>query len=184
MTATNESLSKLSLSGIESALRFAQISLEGTERLVRLNIELSKQLLEENVAHARELVGIKDPQQALNHLNKVAGQSVEQAVSNSRQAYDIVSQTHSEFTKLAETHLDELNKLLHSNLDNFAKQAPAGSEVVVSGLKSALASATAAASSVSKTAQQVSELTEANLRAAGNATSEAVKSTRRTNGAA
>ena len=99
MTTSNEQFAKLSANGLEAAFRVAQITLDSAERFAKLSLELSKQTLEENVKLARELSEVKDPQEALNRVNKLTAQGLEQAVANSRNVYDIVSQTQSELAK-------------------------------------------------------------------------------------
>jgi hypothetical protein len=60
-------------------------------------------------------------------------------------------------------------------LDKLAKNAPAGSDVAVAAVKSALAAANTAYDSVSKAARQATELAEANFAAASNAAKETRK---------
>lgn len=176
MFATNEQLSKLSLSGVESALRFAQISLDSAERLVKLNLELSKQSLEGNVKAARDLAGVSDPQEVFSRVNQIASQSVEQAVAGSRSAYEIVSQAQTELSSLVEENVDAFNKALISSVETFAKtQQTPGADVAVVGLKNTLAAATAAVNTFTKAAQQAGQFADASFKAAGQATTEAVK---------
>ncbi|WP_280954984.1 phasin family protein [Paludibacterium denitrificans] len=54
MVASNDQFTKFSLTGFENALRFAQISLDGTERLFKFNLDSAKQSLEENVQAAKD----------------------------------------------------------------------------------------------------------------------------------
>ena len=61
-------------------------------------------------------------------------------------------------------------------LDKASKSAPAGSDVAVAAVKSAIAAATSAFDNMNKAAKQVSEIAEANVAAATNATVKAVGS--------
>lgn len=175
MTTSNEQFAKLSANGLEAAFRVAQITLDSAERFAKLSLELSKQTLEENVKLARELSEVKDPQEALNRVNKLTAQGLEQAVANSRNVYDIVSQTQSELGKVAETNFSDLNKLLISNVESLGKNAPAGSEAAINAFKSGLAASAAAFSTLSKTGQQVAEFADSSVKAATSATADAVK---------
>lgn len=179
MFTSQEDFSKASLGNIDAALRLGHVSLNGIERLVRLNLELSKQMLEDQVATVRELSGSKDPQIALQHLNKLAAQSVENAVSRSRTLYETLSETQSELVKLTEDNLSSLNKSLIGSIDRMAKNAPAGSDVAINAMKSGLAATAAAVNSITKAAQQVADFTEASVKAAGTATTDAVKNAAR-----
>ncbi|WP_028534194.1 phasin family protein [Paludibacterium yongneupense] len=175
MVAANEQFSKLSANGFESALRFAQIALDSTERVVKLHLELSKQSLEDNVKAARELAGASDPQEAFSRLNKLTTQSLEKVVSNSRNLYDIVSQTQSQLTKLTEENLGSLNKTFLSNIETLGQNAPAGTDAAVNAFKSGIAAAAAAVNSLTRAAQQVAEFTDTSVKAATSATADAVK---------
>ncbi|WP_293762123.1 phasin family protein [uncultured Aquitalea sp.] len=175
MFSTNDQFSKASLSGFEAALRVAQISLDSAERLVKLNLEASKQTLEENVKIAKALAESSDPQQALSQLNKLTTQSIDTAVANSRNVYEIVSSAQTELSKLAEDNLGNFNKGLITALEGAAKNAPAGSDAALNAVKTSLAAAAAAVNSFSKAAQQVAEFTDSSVKAATSATADAVK---------
>ncbi|TDR77876.1 phasin family protein [Paludibacterium purpuratum] len=175
MFAINEQFSKLSSNGFENILRLAQISLDSGERLIKQQFELSKQALEDNVQIAQELAGISDPQQALNHINKVFSQSFEKAVQNSRGLYDIVSQTQTELSALTEDSLGRINKSLLSSLDTLSQHSPAGSDAAVNAIKSSFAAATATISSLTRAAQQVAEFADTSVKAASSATADAAK---------
>jgi hypothetical protein len=99
---------------------------------------------------------------------------VEKAVAYSRGVYEIATQTSEELSKVFEGQFAELNKNVSSALDKAAKNAPAGSDVAVAAVKSAIAAANSAYDSISKAAKQVAEITEANVAAATNATVKAV----------
>ena len=68
------------------------------------------------------------------------------------------------------TRFADANKNLTSALDKAVKSAPAGSDVAVAAVKSALAAANQAYDAFSKASKQVAEATEATMTAAGTAT--------------
>ncbi|MDF0604087.1 phasin family protein [Neisseriaceae bacterium TC5R-5] len=176
MSINHEQLNKLSLNGLETILRFTQISLEGTERLIKHHLEISKQSLEENVKIAKQLSGVTDPQEAIAQLNKLTTHSIDKVVADARNLYDIVSGTQSELNKLAEENLGSFNKSLIGALESAAKNAPAGSDATLNAVKTTVAAAAAAVNTFSKAAQQVVEFTDSSVKAATSATADAVKS--------
>lgn len=182
MFTTNEQFSKISLGGVETVLRFAQISLDSAEKLVKFNLEVSKQSLEDNIKVAKDLAKAKDPQEAVARINKLTTESVEHAVTNSRNVYEIVTQTQGELAKLAEENIGTLNKSLISAIEDIAKNAPAGSDVAVNAVKTSVAAAAAAINSFTKAAQQVNEFAETSVKAASSATADAVKATTKRTG--
>ena len=177
MSFNNEQLNKLSLTGIESSLRFAQITLDSAERLIKLNLEISKQSLEDQTKAAKQLAGVSDPQDVFSHFNQLTTQSVDKAVSNSRNLYEIVSSTQSQLTKLAEESVGLFNKSLISSIETLSKNSPNGSDATLNAVKSSVAAAAAAVNTFSKAAQQVAEFTDSSVKAATSATADAVKNT-------
>lgn len=175
MSATNEQWSKLSFTGLETALRFAQVSFDGAERLVKLNLDISKQSLEENVKAVRELSGVADPQEVFNRVSQIASQAFEQAVNNSRNVYEIVSCTQAELTRLAEENSGVINRAWTTSIEDFAKNTPAGSDLAFDTVKNTIAATTTALSNFNKVAEQVTVIAEAGGKAASIATTEAVK---------
>ncbi|MDN0084936.1 phasin family protein [Crenobacter sp. SG2305] len=174
MSATNEQWSKLSFTGLETALRFAQVSFDGAERLVKLNLDISKQSLEENVKAVRELSGVSNPQEVFNRVSQIASQAFEQAVNNSRNVYEIISCTQAELTRLAEKNSDVINKTWATSIEDFAKNTPTGSDVAFDTLKNTIA-ATTALSNFNKVAEQVTVIADAGVKTASTEPTEAVK---------
>jgi hypothetical protein len=89
--------------------------------------------------------------------------------------YELAAQNQAEFTRFAEVQASEVNKNVVGLLDKFAKNAPAGSDVAVAAVKSALAAANSAYDSLSKVAKQATEIAEANFSAATTAVTKDLK---------
>jgi len=105
--------------------------------------------------------------QAVASLSATAAQPVlEKAIAYSRGVYEIATQTQAEMNKFAEAQTGEFNKNIVDYLDKVAKNAPAGSNVAIAAVKSALAAANSAYDSVSRVTKQASELAESNFTAA------------------
>jgi hypothetical protein len=100
-------------------------------------------------------------------------------VAYSRNVYEIASQTQVGVSKLVEAQAAEANKSFVALLDKAAKSAPAGSDVAVAAVKSAIAAANSAYDSITKAGKQFADIAEANVAAATNATVKAVKSTKK-----
>jgi hypothetical protein len=80
--------------------------------------------------------------------------------------YDIASGTGTEIARLVEKQLSEGNKQITASIDAMAKTAPAGSEGMVTLLKTAVSAANSAYEQVNKATKQAVEAAEANLVAA------------------
>lgn len=162
--------------GIETMLTLANTAFASTERLAALNLNTARKAIEDAVSTSKGLFGVKDPQELLGYQTSLAQPAVEKAVAYSRSLYEIASQTQEEFSKVFEAQFAELNKNVVTVLDQAAKNAPAGSDVAVAAMKSAIAAANSAYDSMTKAVKQATEIAEANVAAATNATVKAVGS--------
>lgn len=174
MFATPEQFATANKANVEAALTLANTAFASAERLAALNLNTARAVLEDSVANAKTLMGAKDLNELVSLQTALAQPAVEKVVAYSRSVYEISAQTQEEFTKVFEAQAAEVNKAVAAALDKAAKSAPAGSDVAVAAVKSAIAAANSAYDSMSKAAKQVAEIAEANVAAATNATVKAV----------
>jgi phasin family protein len=177
MYATPEQFASANKANVEAMLTLANTAFASAERLAALNLNTARAVLEDGVNNAKALLGAKDLQEVISLQATLAQPAVEKAVAYSRSVYEISAQTQEEFSKLVEAQFAEVNKNVASTLDKAAKSAPAGSDVAVAAVKSAIAAANSAYDTMSKAAKQVAEIAEANVAAATNATVKAVGAT-------
>lgn len=174
MAFTPENIAAANKNGIEALLTLANTAFASTERLAALNLNTARALLEDSVANTKTLLGAKDVQDVVSLQSGFVQPAIEKVVAYSRSVYEIVSQTQEELSKVVEAQVGEVNKVVTSTLDQAAKQAPAGSDVAVAAVKSAIAAANSAYDSIAKATKQAVELAEANVNAATSATVRAV----------
>ena len=174
MYSTPEQLATANKASIENILTLANTAFASAERLAALNLNTARTILEDIVANSKSLMGAKDVQELLGLQASLAQPAVEKAVAYSRSIYEIATQTQEEMSKLFESQFAEINRNVTSALDKAVKNAPAGSDVAVAAVKSAIAAANSAYDSMTKAAKQVAEIAEANVAAATNATVKAV----------
>jgi phasin family protein len=174
MFATPEQFTAANKANVETLLTLANTGFASAERLAALNLNTARTALEDSVANAKTLLAVKDVQELLSLQSSLAQPAVEKAVAYARSVYEIATQTQEEISKVVEAQVAELNTAIAAALDKAAKSAPAGSDVAVAAVKSAIAAANSAYDSVSKAAKQVAEIAEANVAAATSATVKAV----------
>jgi phasin family protein len=174
MFTAPEQLSTANKANVEAMLTLANTAFASAERLAALNLNTARAVLEDSVNNAKALLGAKDLQELITLQTTLSQPTVEKAVAYSRSVYEISAQTQEEFSKLVEAQFAEVNKNVASTLDKAAKSAPAGSDVAVAAVKSAIAAANSAYDTMTKAAKQVAEIAEANVAAATNATVKAV----------
>jgi phasin family protein len=162
---------------VDSLLSLANTALASAERIAALNLNTARSVLEDSVTNTKALLGAKDPQEALSLQASLAQPNVEKAVAYTRSVYEISAQTKDELTKVVEAQYADFQKHVAVLLDQSTKTLPLGSDVAVAAVKSAITATNSAFDSLNKAAKQVSEITEANVAAATNATVKAVSAT-------
>ena len=166
MYFTPEQIANANKATIETLLGFAGSQFASFERLSVLNFNAAKAAFEEGLGRAKALINAKDAQEYFT-LNTAASQpALERFIAYSRSVYEVTSQSQSELVKFLEARAAEYNKNLVGVLDKVSKSAPAGSDVAVAAVKSALAAASTAYDNFNKVAKQATEIAEANFTAA------------------
>jgi phasin family protein len=175
MSINPEQFAAANKAAVDSLLSVANTALASAERIASLNLETARSVLEDSVSGAKALMGAKDPQEALSIQASLAQPSVEKAVAYSKSVYEISTETQEQLAKMVEAQFGDFQKNVASMLEKAAKSAPAGSDVAVAAVQSAIAAANSAFDNFRKTAKQVTELAQSNVAAATSATAKAVK---------
>ncbi|MFH1660610.1 phasin family protein [Ferribacterium limneticum] len=175
MSINPEQFAAANKAAVDSLLSVANTALASAERIASLNLETARSVLEDSVSNAKALMGAKDPQEALSIQASLAQPSVEKAVAYSKSVYEISTETQEQLAKMVEAQFGDFQKNVASMLEKAAKSAPAGSDVAVAAVQSAIAAANSAFDNMRKTAKQVTEMAQTNMAAATSATAKAVK---------
>lgn len=163
---TPENLSEMQKQNIDAMMKLSQKAFEGIEKMVELQLNAARSSLQETSEKFKALMSVKDAQEMVNVNKDMATPNAEKALAYSKTIYDIASQTSGEVQRLIDAQIADANKKLMEALDEFTKNAPAGSESVVAMMKSSLAAASSAYETANKAARQVVEMAERNMRAA------------------
>ncbi|HNC52632.1 MAG TPA: phasin family protein [Accumulibacter sp.] len=177
MFNTPEQFAAANKASVDAMLTLANTALASAERIAALNLNTARSMLEDGVANAKAMLGAKDAQEFFSVQASIAQPSLEKAVAYSRSVYEISAQSKEEISKLIEAQFADFQKQVLALLEKATKNAPAGSDVAVSAVKSAIAAATSAFDSMNKAAKQVADIAETNVAAATNATVKAVSAT-------
>lgn len=160
-----EQLIALNKANLEVAARFAGVALEGAERMIDLQLKAAKTAFADTMEGVKALTEVKDLQQFAALKDNVAQPTIEKATAYAKSVYDIATASQAEFGKLFEEQFAEFNKQIVTALDKMVKTAPAGSEVGIAAVKSAIAAVNSAYDNTSKVAKQFAEATQSNLEA-------------------
>lgn len=173
---------RLSQQQLEKSIRLSNIAIASVERLATLQLNLARDILQENTQTVRALAEVRDLQGLIALQQQLAQPLVNKTMAVAKEVYEATTETQAEFQQLIEEEVGEFNRNLATTLDKAARSAPAGSEIVVSTLKNAVATATSAYGTVVKTAKKVSsDIAEAGVAAAETSVKAAERAARKPN---
>lgn len=165
MVTTPEQLVELNKAAFEAFQAVALKSVEGFEKLAELNIQTVKSSVSESSEQLKAALNVKDAK-ALGELSNGLQPAAEKFGAYARQVYEIGNETSNEIAKIFEKQFADGNKQFNAAIEELAKNAPAGSEGVVTLVKSAVSAANNAYEQVNKATKQAVELAEQNIAAA------------------
>ena len=175
MYISPEHIAASNKASVETLVGLANTQFATLARLSALNFSTASSAFKESGSYTKSLLGAKDAQE-FAALSATAAQPVlDRAIAYSRGVYEIATQTQAELNKLTQAQVGEFNKNIIGYLDTVAKNAPAGSDVAIAAVKSALAVANSAYDGVSRVTKQATELAETNFAAATTVLSDAKK---------
>ena len=174
MNATTEKFASANKANVETLLTIANTAFASAERLAALNLNTARAFLEDSVTNAKALMAVKDVKELVAVQAALAQPSAEKVVAYSRSVYEIATETQGELSKVVGAQVSDIKANVSTAFEKAVKNAPAGSDVAVSAVKSAIAAANSAYDSMSKAAKQASEIAEANVAAATTAAVKAV----------
>ena len=176
MFTTPEQFAAANKASVDAMLSLANTALASAERIAALNLNTARSMLEDGMANSKAILGAKDPQEAVALSVAQAQPAVEQVVAYNRSLYEISAQTKDEVSKVLEAQFADYQKQVASMLEQATKNAPAGSDVAIAAVKSALAAAGTAFDNMKNVVKQAADIAEANIATASNATVKAAGS--------
>ena len=136
---------------------------EGIEKLIALNVATAKSAGAEAADAVRAALSVKDAQELVALQAGLLQPVAEKTAAYAREAYEIVVSTYADVAKVVEATTADARAQFMSAVDTAVKNAPAGSENVISLVKSAVAGATNAYDGFQKAAKQAAGVAEANM---------------------
>ena len=151
---------------------------ESVEQLAQLqfkNLRATSSNQFENLSALLSVSNLQDFSNLQTSLTQPAAQAERLAEFN-REVYELISSTHAEIAKLAESQANATTEQTQEMLETLVKNAPAGAEPAVALFKTALESVGTTYESVQKAAQQASKMAEEGIASAASAVSQAARS--------
>ncbi len=179
MAATPETLLKLQAEAVNVSNTAVAKAIEGVQKLAEFNMATAKAAVEESTSRIQALLTAKDPKALSELLSRFAQPETEKATAYAKGVYEITSQTSADLSALFEKQIADSQSQVFAAIDAFAKNAPAGSEGVVSLLKSMATSASAAYEQAGSASKKFFETAQSNLAGMTKTVPAATKATRR-----
>jgi phasin family protein len=134
------------------------------ERVMNVQVEYAKGAVKQVAINAHAAAQAKDVQELLALRARIAENAMENLMGYSRSLYEVASDAQSELGKLAEERMSAFQQTVSENVDQAAKSAPAGGDVVATAFKSSMAATTAAFDTFNKAARNLASYTDASVR--------------------
>lgn len=163
MYQTPEQLVAINKANLEVAMKFAGVALQGAERILDLQLKAAKTAFADSVENAKTIAAVKDIKELASLKDSLAQPSIEKATAYAKSVYDVTTATQAQFGALVEEQVSEFNKQVVTALDKMVKTAPAGSEVGIAAVKSAITAVNASYDNMSKIAKQFADVTQSNM---------------------
>ena len=172
MNLTPEQVAAAQKANLETLSGLTNQALQSIEKLVELNMHIAKQSLSDSMSNAKKALEVKDIQQLLAHQAEAVQPMAEKIMAYSRHLYELAHETQANFTKSAEKEFQAGQKKVNALVEDWTKNAPAGSDAAVQAVKQAIASANNVFETSQKAVKHAVEVAQANL---NNATDTAMK---------
>ena len=167
MYQTPEQLVAFNKANLEAAVRFAGIALEGAERLHRSSTE----------GRERRVCRQRATSQGASPSQRPVKSSCRSRTLSQAARLEKTAELREELlrrcrprprpssTSWSKSSVGEFNKQVVTALDKMVKTAPAGSEVAVAAVKSAISGVNSTYDNIAKSAKQFVDMTQANVEA-------------------
>lgn len=142
------------------AQALASTAFAGFEKLVALNMDVARSALTQTAPDLASALSAKNPADALAAQTSLVKPLAEQAVAYGRSVYAIATDLGAELGKAADAKAAEAQKQIDAAVEAMAKNAPAGSEPLVTAYKTALSASQNAIALAKSSAMKAAEMAD------------------------
>ena len=174
-----EALMKLQQDSLATAVRFAQLTVEASQRLLAVQLDAARHAVEAGTRNVDALSRVKTPEEAIALRTELAAQAVEQALDYSESVYAVSSELQDRFGKLVEERMDAASSDLEGTMEKLLDAAPPGAAAAADAVRRALQAGQSAFQDMTRTSRQMSGIARSGVKAATDATTAAVKASRK-----
>jgi phasin family protein len=169
-----EQIANTQKANAEVMMTLVRTAFTGMEKLAELNLAASREFFNTSVSSTQQLMSIKDPKDLAKVNSTLAQPSVEKMLEYSRSIYDLAASMQKEITSVIEAQYSSFAKDASAAIEKGASSAPVGGDVFSAAMQQVLQASTKAYDNMSQMAKQMTEIADANVQAASDATTKAV----------
>lgn len=169
---TPEKFIQIQISALTTCQSVAERSIDSLEKFSELNAQTARSSLEETLETFKTGLGVRDIKHFAGFSYTGMGQPVlEKAAHYTSSALHIAGEAAAAVNKIIEQKICERNQDLYSNIESLSRNAPAGTEGVITILKQATTAVNGAYDQFSRAIKQAAEIAEAQFSASNKTSS-------------
>ncbi len=163
MNLNPEQLAAAHKANLETLAGLTNQAIKSVEKLVELNMQIAKNSLNESMTNAKKALEVRDIQQLIAQQAEMVQPMAEKMMAYGRDLYEIAQDNSANFAKTAEAEIAAGQKKLQSMVDEWTKNAPAGSDAAVQVMKQAIAAANNSYETSQKAIKHAMEVAKSNM---------------------
>ena len=163
MNLTPEQLAAAHKANLETLAGLTNQAIKCVEKLVELNMQIAKNSLNESMTNAKKALEVRDIQQLIAQQAEMVQPMAEKMMAYGRDLYEIAQDNSANFAKTAEAEIAAGQKKLQSMVEEWTKNAPAGSDAAVQVMKQAIAAANNSYETSQKAIKHAMEVAKSNM---------------------
>lgn len=163
MNLTPEQIAAVQKANLETLAGLTNQAIKSVEKLVELNMQITKNSLSESMSNAKKTLEVRDLRQLIAQQAEMVQPMAEKMMAYGRDLYEIAQDNTAAFAKTAEAEMAAGQKKLHAMIDDWTKNAPAGSDAAVQMMKQAIAAANNSYETSQKAIKHAVEVAQSNV---------------------
>jgi len=170
-----EDLMQLQQESLAAAVRFAQLTVEASQKLLGVQLDAARHAVETGTRNIDALSKVTTPEDAVALRAELAEQAVQQALDYSESVYSVAAELQDRFSKLVEERIGAATSDLEGTMAKLLDAAPPGAAAAADAVRHAMLASQSAFQDMTRTSRQMSELARSGVKAASEATVAAAK---------
>lgn len=172
-TINLEQLAESQKANAQVMMTLVRTAFHGMEQLSALNLAASRELFNTSASGAQQLLEVKDPQQLKGIATSLAQPNVDKLLEYSRGLYDLAANMQREITSVMEQQYSSMSQQAAGLVGKGGVATPIAGDVFGAAMQQMMNASSTAFENISQMAKQMTDIVDANVKAASSATAQA-----------